>query len=149
MEVLQHQHHRGPFRAADQHGPHRVEHLELVEAAAGGPTHRSGRGDPREKPGEAGRGRRRLGQQLGLGGIVGEPTQGVHHREVGEADVAQLHAASGQHPHPAAPSPLAKCQQQAGLAHPGVTGDQHDLGSALLGPVQRRVELAPARRPGR
>jgi hypothetical protein len=142
MEVLQHQHHRGPFRAADQHGPHRVEHLQLVQVVARGPAHEPGRVDPGQEPAQSGRGRRRPGQQLGLLRVVGEPAQGVHHREISQADVAQLHAASAEHPHPAAPGPLAKCQQQPGLAHPGVAGDQHDLGPALLGPVQRRLELA-------
>jgi hypothetical protein len=62
VEVLQHQHHRGPLGQAHQHGPHRVEHLELVEVVACGPAHEPGRVDPGQEPPQARRGRRRPGQ---------------------------------------------------------------------------------------
>jgi hypothetical protein len=73
--------------------------------------------------------------------------QGVHHGQIGQADVAQLDTAAGQHPHPAPASPVGKRQQQAGLAHSGVPGEQHHLRSALLGPFQHRVEPAQLERP--
>jgi hypothetical protein len=39
-------------------------------------------------------------------------------------------------------SPVGKRQQQPSLAHPGITGHEHDLGPALPGSVQHRVEPA-------
>jgi len=143
VQVLQHQDHRGPLRAAHQHGPHGVEDLQLVQGVAAGP----GRVDPGQEPAEAGRGGGRSGQQPGLGRVVGQPTQGVHHGQMGQADVAQLDRRTHQHPHPAPASPVGERQQQAGLAHPGVTGDQHHLRAALRCPFQQRVDPAQLDRP--
>jgi hypothetical protein len=143
VQILQHQHHRGPLRATHQHSPHGVEDLQLVEGVARGP----GRVDPGQEPAEAGRGCGRTGQQPGLLRVIGEPAQGVHHGQIGQADVAQLDTAAGQHPHPAPVSPVGERQQQAGLAHSGVTGDQHHLRAALLGPFQQLVDPAQLDRP--
>ena len=143
VQVLQHQRHRGPFGEAHQHGPHGVEHLQLVQAVAGEP----GRLDPGQEPAEGGRGHGRTGQQPGLLRVVGELAQGVHHGQIGKADVAQLDGCTHQHPRPALTGPVGKRQQQARLAHPGVTGKQHHLRAALLGPFQQRVEPAQLHRP--
>ena len=106
-----------------------------------------GRVDPGQEPAEAGSGRGRTDQESGLLRVVGELAQGVDHGQIGQADVAQLDTATGQHPHPAPASPVGERQQQAGLAHPGVAGDQHHLRAALPGPFQRRVEPAQLDRP--
>jgi hypothetical protein len=68
VQVLQHQQHRRPLGQAHQHGPHGVEHLQLVQVVAGGP----GRLDPGQEPAQAGRGHGRAGQQPGLLRVVGE-----------------------------------------------------------------------------
>jgi hypothetical protein len=138
VQVLDHQQHRRPFGEARQHRPHGVEHLQLGQVLTGGP----GRLDPGQEPAEAGRGHGRAGQQPGLLRVVGEPPQRVHHGQIGQADVAQLDAAAGEHPGPAPARPLGQREQQAGLAHPGVAGHQHHLRTALLGPFQHRVEPA-------
>jgi hypothetical protein len=103
--------------------------------------------DPGQEPTEGGRGHGRAGQQPGLLRVVGELAQRVHHGQIGQADVAQLDTAAGEHPHPTPTSPAGKRQQQAGLAHPGVAGHQHHLRAAPLGPLQYRVEPAPLDRP--
>jgi hypothetical protein len=138
-----HQQHRGPLREAHQHGPHGVHHLELVRIVAAGPA----RPDPGQEPAEAGGGRGRPGEQAGLLRVVGELAQGVDHGQIGQADVAQLDAAAHQHPHPAPAGPVGERQHQAGLAHPGVPGDQHHPRAALLGPFQHLVEPAQLDRP--
>jgi hypothetical protein len=143
VQVLQHQHHRGPLGQAHQHGPHGVEHLQLVQVAAGEP----GRLDPGQEPAEDGRGQGRSGQQPGLLRVVGQLAQGVDHGQVGQADVAQLDRGAHEHPHPQPAGPVGKRQQQAGLAHPGVAGNQHHLRAALPGPLQHRVEPVQLDRP--
>jgi hypothetical protein len=132
-----------PRGEAHQHGPHGVEHLQLVQAVAGEP----GRLDPGQEPAEAGRGHGRTGQQSGLLRVVGELAQGVHHGQIGKADVAQLDGCTHQHPRPALAGPVGERQQQAGLAHPGVAGKEHHLRGALLGAFQQRVEPAGLHRP--
>jgi len=143
VQILQHQHHRGPLRATHQHRPHGIQDLQPVQGVA----FRPGLVDPGQEPAEAGRGHGRTGQQPGLLRVISELAQGIHHRQKGQADVAQLDTAAGQHPHPAPASPVGKRQQQAGLAHSSVPGDQHHLRAALLGPFQHRVEPAQLHRP--
>jgi hypothetical protein len=37
---------------------------------------------------------------------------------------------------------IAKLQEQTGLAHPGITGQQHNLRAAVLSPIQSPLESA-------
>jgi hypothetical protein len=92
VQVLQHQRHRGPLGEAHQHSPNRVEHLELVQAVAGGHPGEPGLLDPGQEPAEAGRGQRRTGQQPGLLRVVGELAQGIHHGQIRQADIPQFDA---------------------------------------------------------
>jgi hypothetical protein len=142
MQVLQQHHHRRALSTAHQQGTHGVKHLQLVKTLACLCDCRSGVLDPAQQPADGGRGRGDLGQQLRVGGIVGKAAQGVHHREVGKADVAQLHTAAGKHPRPALLGLIGELGQQPGLAHPGITGQQHDLRAAVLSPVQRPLDSA-------
>ena len=143
VQVLQHHHHRGPLGQAHQHGPHGVEHLQLVQAVAGEP----GRLDPGQQPAQPGRGRGRTGQQPGLLRVISKLAQGVHHGQIGQADVAQLDTAPGQHPHPTPAGPVGQRQQQPGLPTPASPATSTTCGRALLGPFQRRVEPAQLDRP--
>jgi hypothetical protein len=112
-------------------------------ATVGGePTLRAGRRDPWQQAAKAGRGRGDPRQQLGLVGVLGELAESVDHGEVGEADVAELDGRAHEHPHPTPPGAVGKRQQQAGLAHPGVSGEQDDLRLAALGPLQGGDEPA-------
>jgi hypothetical protein len=147
VQVLQHHHHRRLLGAAHQDGPHGVEHLELVQAVAGESAKRLGLPDPGEQAAEAGRGGGHPRQQVGLLGFVDELAQRIDHWEVGEADVAQLDSRTQEDSRPAPAGPVGECEQQAGLAHPGVTGEQHDLRAVLLGPVQDRLEPLRLTRP--
>ena len=138
VQVLQHHHHRGPLSAAQQHGPHGVEHLQLIQADAGLWIRRCRSHQPWQQPAKAGRRRGDLGQQLRVGRILSKTTQGINDGQIGQADVAKLDTAADKHPHPTPTGPVGELRQQAGLAHPSIASQQHQLRPALLGPVQDR-----------
>jgi hypothetical protein len=142
VQILQHHHDRGLLRSAHQQGAHGVKDLQLVLAVADEPTRRPGLLEPGQQPAQAGRGGGDLSQQLCLGRIVAKATQGVHDGQVGKADVAQLHTAAGEHPHPSPTGLVGELQEQTGFADPSIAGQQHDLRPALLGPVQCCLEPA-------
>jgi hypothetical protein len=104
-----------------------------------GRRHRRGEGrrPPGQQRGEDRVPRRRRGQ-LGLGR---HRAQQVHERQVRQPDVTEVDAVPGQHPH----SPLGRVRgeliEQAGLAHPGVTGQQDRGGAAGGGPVDVRQQV--------
>ena len=125
MEVLQHQHDRGSLRAAQQQGPHRVEDLQLLQSITGECAGRARPCHLRQEPAKAGRSRSDLSHQVRFLRVVGKATQCVHDRQVGKADVAKLHTAADKHPRPPMLGPVGKLQQQPGLAHAGIAGQQH------------------------
>src|SRR4030095_11608817 len=101
-----------------------------------------------QQPAQAGQGRGQRRGHLGLAGAGAEVAEGVDERHVGEAHVADLHAAADQHPDPAALGPGGELVEQPGLADAGVAGDQPDRRPAALGPVEQAEQalelLGPA-----
>ena len=125
MQVLDHQQQRGQLGQADQQRQHPVEQLHPLEAVPGGGAApgrwpaRAGAGPGWARPRPAGRPPRP--RPAGP-----EVAEGVDEGHVGQADVADLHAAADQHPDAAALGPGGELVEQPGLADAGVAGDQPD-----------------------
>jgi hypothetical protein len=111
VQILQHHHDRGPLRAAQHQGTHRVEHLQLLQPITRECAGRARPSHLRQEPTQAGRGRSNLSHQVRFLRIVHQTPKRVDDRQVGKTDVAKLYAATDQHPRPAPPGSLGKLQQ--------------------------------------
>src|SRR5206468_5645839 len=72
--------------------------------------------------------------------MAADVAEGVDERDVGQADVARLHAAADQHPGAPRLGPDGQLLQQPRLADARVAGDQPDRRPALLGPGEHGEE---------
>jgi hypothetical protein len=100
-------------------------------------------GDERDGAGAAGEqsGQRRVGGRLGGERRVGgHRAEQVDERQVGQADVAQVDAVAGEHPHAALGGPGAQLVEQPGLADPRVAREQDGGGAAGPGPFDVRQQ---------
>ena len=142
MQVLDDQQQRGQLGQAGQQRQDPVEQLDPLEAVPGwGHRPRLG-GQLGQEPAQAGQGRGQRGGHLGLARPGAEVAEGVDEGDIGEADVADLHAAADQHPDAGPAGPGGQLVQQPGLAHPGVAGDQPDRRAPALGPVEQAEQAA-------
>jgi hypothetical protein len=116
--------------------------LHLLEAVAGGQRHFGAvLVDAGHQPAEARHPGDQRRDQLGIVGVRADVAEGVDERHVRQSDVADLEAATDQHPGAAARGVRGQLGQQAGLAHARVAGHQRHRRPAGLGPLQQLEKL--------
>ena len=72
--------------------------------------------------------------------VGGDGAEQVDERQIGQADVAEVDAVAGEHPHAAFGGPGGQLVEQPGLADPGVAGEQDGGGPARLRALDMRQQ---------
>jgi hypothetical protein len=144
VQVLHHQHGRGPAGQPLQQGQERLEQPGLARGADGGP----GRGRflaPLELGQQAGQQRPPRSDQLVQGRrlqLPAQPAHGLGHRRIGQRGLAELDAAAQQHLSAAPLDLLGEPGDQPGLADAGLAADAQGQQLAVAGVPERRLETA-------
>ncbi len=127
VQVLQDQQQRRDVRQLGEQRGHALEEAQprpvrrppVVRAAAEQPVgHRVG------------------GQHGGEPLVGGQRAEDLGERQIGQTDVAQVHAVPGEHGGPGRRGPAGDLVQGPGLAHPGVPGDEHRASLTGTGALQ-------------
>jgi hypothetical protein len=144
VQVLHHQHGRGPVSEALQQGEERLEQPGLRRRADGESSRRRLLALP-ELGQQAGQQRPSRSDQLVQRRRLQPPAQTaqrLHYRYVGQRPLAELDAAAEQHLSAALADLAGELGDQAGLAHAGLTADAQRQRLAAAGVCVRRLETA-------